>query len=79
MPVKNVTRDYPPTVMIHGTKDTDVPYQQSVMMAEQFKRHNVQHLMLSIEGGEHGLGGGDPKQIDDAYAKAFAFVDERLR
>jgi acetyl esterase/lipase len=79
MPVKNVTREYPPTVMIHGTADTDVPHEQSVMMAEQFKRHNVPHLMLSIEGGEHGFGGGDPKQIDQAYAKAFAFVHERLR
>jgi acetyl esterase/lipase len=78
MPVKNVTRDYPPTVMIHGTKDTDVPHEQSVMMAEQLKRHDVPHVMISIEGGEHGFGGGDPKQIDEAYTKAFAFVDEQL-
>ena len=27
MPVKNVTSDYPPTSLIHGTKDTDVPYE----------------------------------------------------
>jgi acetyl esterase/lipase len=79
MPVKNVTHEYPPTVMIHGTADTDVPHEQSVMMAEQFKRHDVPHLMISIEGGEHGFGGGDPKKIEEAYAKAFAFVDERLR
>lgn len=79
MPVKNVSARYPPTVMIHGTNDTDVPHEQSAMMAEQFKQHRVPHLLLSIPGGEHGLGGGDPKQIDAAYAKAFAFVDKRLR
>jgi acetyl esterase/lipase len=79
MPVKNVTREYPPTVMVHGTKDTDVPYEQSAMMAEELKRHEVPHLLLPIEGGEHGFGGGDPKQIDAAYATAFAFVDERLQ
>lgn len=78
MPVKNVTAEYPPTAMIHGTNDTDVPYEQSVMMAEQFKQHNVPHLFISIPGGEHGLGGGDPKLIDASYAKAFAFVDEHL-
>ena len=33
MPVKNVTADYPPTLLIHGTIDTDVPHEQSVMMA----------------------------------------------
>ena len=78
MPVKNVTAEYPPTVLIHGTNDTDVPYEQSAMMDEQFKQHDVPHLFISIPNGEHGLGGGDPKQIDAAYAKAFAFVDEHL-
>jgi acetyl esterase/lipase len=78
MPVKNVTPDYPPTVLLHGTADTDVPYEQSAMMADKFKRHNVHHLLLSIPEGEHGLGGADPKQIDAAYAKAFAFVGEHL-
>jgi len=78
-PVKNVTAEFPPTVLIHGTNDTDVPYEQSVMMAEQFKQHNVPHLLISIPDGEHGLGGGDPKLIDAAYAKAFAFVDEQMR
>ena len=79
MPVKNVTAEYPPTVLIHGTNDTDVPYEQSVLMAEQFKQHKVPHVLISIPNGEHGLRGGDPKLIDAAYAKAFAFVDERLK
>ncbi len=79
MPVKNVTAEYPPTVLVHGTNDTDVPYEQSVMMAEQFKRHDVPHQLIGIPGGEHGLGGGEPQLIEAAYATAFAFVDERLR
>ena len=79
MPVKNVTTEYPPTVLMHGTNDTDVPYEQSVMMAEQFKQHDVPHQLISIPGGEHGLDGGDPQLIEAAYATAFAFVDEHLR
>jgi acetyl esterase/lipase len=79
MPVKNVTAEYPPTVLIHGTSDTDVPYEQSVLMAEQFKQHKVPHVLISIPNGEHGLRGGDPKLIDAAYARAFKFVDERLK
>ena len=57
MPVKNVTEDYPPALLIHGTDDTDVPYEQSVMMVDQFKRHGVEHELITIHGGEHGLGG----------------------
>ena len=48
-------------------------------MAEQFKQHKVPHELISIPDGEHGLRGGDPKLIDAAYARAFAFVDERLK
>lgn len=79
MSVKNVTPDYPPTMMIHGTDDTDVPYEQSVMMAEQFKRHGVVHELVTIPNGEHGLGGGDPKRIDEAYESAFEFTQQHMK
>ena len=79
MSVKNVTADYPPTMLIHGTNDTDVPYEQSTMMAEQFKKHNVQHELVTIPNGEHGLGGGDPKLIDAAYVSAFEFIQRHMK
>ena len=67
MPVKNVTPEYPPTFLVHGTRDTDVPYKQSVMMAEQLKQHGVKHELASIAGGEHGprrrRSRGDPASI----------------
>lgn len=78
MPVKNVTSSYPPTLMIHGTEDTDVPYEQSAMMVEQFEAHGVEHELITIEGGEHGLGGGDPKEIDAAYDTAMAFINQHM-
>lgn len=78
MAVRNVTPDYPPTLLIHGTKDTDVPYEQSVMMAKQFEKHKVAHRLISIPGGEHGLGGGDPKLINDAYDAVMPFVNQKM-
>ncbi|MBP86283.1 MAG: hypothetical protein CMJ64_06160 [Planctomycetaceae bacterium] len=78
MPVKNVDGEYPPTVLIHGTRDTDVPYEQSVMMKEQFAKHRVRHELLSIPNGEHGLAGGDATLINAAYKQALAFADEYL-
>ncbi len=79
MPLKNVTADYPPTLMIHGTTDTDVPYEQSVLMAAEFKKYQVPHELVSIPNGEHGLAGGDAKLIDNAYSRAFAFLNEHLK
>jgi acetyl esterase/lipase len=79
MPVKNVTHDYPPTMLIHGTNDTDVPYEQSLMMAEEFKKHNVEHEFITIPGAEHGLRDGDPKLVDTAYDSAFKYIDHFMK
>lgn len=78
MPVKNVSREYPPTLLIHGDKDTDVPYEQSVLMAEQFKKSGVEHRLITLAGAEHGLAGGDPQAIDEAYRAAVEFLQEHL-
>jgi acetyl esterase/lipase len=78
MPIKNVTSQYPPTLLIHGTKDTDVPYEQSVLMADQFRRSGVDHAFITIPGAEHGLSGGDPQEVERAYQQAFRFVHQRM-
>lgn len=78
MPVRNVTRDYPPTFLIHGTEDTDVPHAQSVMMADQLRHHGVEHEFVSIAGGEHGLAGADTAEIEAVYGAALIFIDRHL-
>lgn len=78
MPVKNVTPDYPPTLLIHGQTDTDVPHEQSALMAAEFKRHGVRHRLISVPAAEHGLAGADPQQVDEAYRAAMAFLRQAL-
>ncbi len=78
MPLKNVTPVYPPTVLIHGTADTDVPFQQSQLMAQEFQRHGVAFQFHPIAKAEHGLTGGDRAEIEEAERKAFEFVKVRL-
>ena len=79
MPVRNVSAEYPPTLLIHGTEDTDVPYEQSLMMAEQLEKQGIEHRLIAIPGAEHGLGGGDPGQIDAAYDMALKFVNDHMK
>jgi len=78
MPVKNVTREYPPTALIHGTADTDVPFEQSRMMAKELLKYGVPFQFHQIAGAEHGLSGGDPAAIEEAQRKAFEFVKFHL-
>ncbi len=79
MPLRNVDAQYPPTLLIHGTHDTDVPYEQSELMARELKRNRVVHELVTIQGGEHGLAGGDPERIEKAYDTALEFVNRYLR
>lgn len=78
MPVKNVTPDFPPTMLIHGQQDTDVPHEQSVLMAEQFEKHGVVHRFLSIENADHGLRGISSEAKDRIYNEAFEFVQQYM-
>ena len=74
MAAKNISPKYPPTLMIHGTKDTDVPHEQSLIMTREFKKHGVAHRLISVKDGEHGLGGGRPEEIQAANAAILPFV-----
>jgi acetyl esterase/lipase len=58
-PVTWVTQDDPPILIIHGTKDPMVPYQQSVVFAEALKQAGVTVILQKIENGEHGGFGSD--------------------
>jgi acetyl esterase/lipase len=78
MPLVNVKADYPPTLLIHGDRDTDVPHEQSVLMAAELKKHGVAHKLLSLPGAEHGLAGIERAKSDDAYRAAAAFLREHL-
>jgi acetyl esterase/lipase len=78
-PVRNITRVYPPILMIHGTTDDDVPYELSAAMAKELERKNVPHELITVVGAGHGLAGGDPKMVEDAHKRAAAFILTHLR
>jgi len=54
-PVRNVSASYPPTILIHGTADTDVPFQESVNMKRKLAHFKVKHDFLRVPGGSHCL------------------------
>jgi acetyl esterase/lipase len=52
-PIHNVTRDFPPTLLLHGTNDTDVPYEQSVFMRAALIKEGVKTSLITIPNGDH--------------------------
>jgi acetyl esterase/lipase len=78
LPLYNVSTAYPPTILVHGAKDPDVPAEQSRLMAREFRKHRVKHEALILEGAEHSLRGIDPSRVKAAYQAAADFVARHL-
>lgn len=77
-PIRNLSPDYPPTLLLHGTADNDVPVEQSTAMARELKRHGVAHELITIEGGGHSLWGGDRELIDQAFERSLQYIRGHL-
>jgi len=79
-PLRNVTKDYPPTLLIHGDQDTDVPIEQSSLMATEFERLGVPHEFIRMVGRGHGFDGpvSDP-DIAAMFERVLGFLEQRLR
>jgi acetyl esterase/lipase len=77
-PVRNVTPTYPPTLLIHGTNDTDVPYEQSEMMDRELARKGVKHELITVPEGGHGLRGTDPAVVTGIHRRVLSFLADHL-
>ena len=79
-PVRNVTSDYPPTMLLHGDKDNDVPFGQSRQMYNELKRRCVECEFIPYLGGGHGfdeVGVKDPRFAAD-FDRVIAFLKQHL-
>lgn len=52
-PVKNVSAEFPPTLLLHGTMDEDVPYDQSVKMLEAINNAGAEGRLFTVPNGKH--------------------------
>ena len=57
-PVSYVNRGDSPFLIVHGTKDMAVPYNQSVILYSALKKVGVPSALLTVTGGGHGVRGG---------------------
>jgi acetyl esterase/lipase len=77
-PVRNVTREHPPTRLVHGTADTDVPYEQSKLMAKALGGAGVAHQLVTVPEGGHGIGNISADERARIYGEAAAFLKQHV-
>jgi len=72
-PIQNVGPDYPPTLLLHGDQDTDVPYQQSVMMSEALTERGIENKLVTMHNRGHGFD-GDAGVLQAAIREVIDFL-----
>lgn len=79
-PLRNITGSYPPTLLLHGDKDTDVPFQQSEEMFMELKRHGVECEFIRVQGGSHAFdeAGLQSPQVSADFDRVIEFLKKHL-
>ena len=86
-----VTASYPPTFLLHGDQDTDVPFLMSQRMADSLKRHGVEYHFYRMKGFNHlfdvypdalppkghAIGLRNP-QVRSAFDEVMIFLKHRI-
>ena len=78
-PVRNVTRDHPPTLLLHGDADTDIDVAQSEAMQRTFAHHGVRHAFVRrAEWGHAFLYMPNDPTAAAAFEQIGAFLDAHV-
>ncbi len=74
--VRHVHADMPPYLLIHGTRDFGVPFEQSVSLQQAMNKIGADCTLLPVIGGGHG--NWTPQQWNEANEAALAWLDKHL-
>jgi len=77
-PISNIDSKYPPTFLLHGSEDTDVPVEQSKNMYSALLDMNIKTQIYIQQNGEHGF---DRmwKNTPDEFGRVVCFLKETFK
>jgi acetyl esterase/lipase len=75
-PLNWVTPAAAPTLLLHGTEDKYVAYEQAVWMRDRLQSCGVEVELLTLTGAGHGFKGDDAKKAEGAM---MAFFEKHLK
>ena len=77
-PIAAVHRGMPPFLVIHGTKDDQVSFEQSTAFCAAIRKHGTPCQLIAIEGGGHGMSGWRAAQMQHWQPETIAWLRETL-
>lgn len=77
-PLTHVRPGLPPFLLVHGTADQLVPYEQSVNFLARLKAAKVPAELITVQNGRHGMAAWDQLGSDYA-AQVVAWLNKTLK
>ena len=74
-PILNINSQYPPTFLLHGSEDTDVPVEQSKNMYSALTNMNIKTQIYIQQNGEHGFD-GTWQNTPEEFGRVVCFLKE---
>jgi dipeptidyl aminopeptidase/acylaminoacyl peptidase len=68
-PARWVQKEMPAYLLIHGTRDFAVPFEQSERMKEAMDKAGARCELIRVEGGGHGYGAWDRESSMSGYRR----------
>lgn len=69
----HVSKDDPPFMLLHGTNDNVVPFNQSELLHEALRKGGVESMLVPVEGAGHGF------RTNEVAQRLRQFFDKHLR
>lgn len=66
-----------PVLLLHATKDQNVPFEHGKLMARALRRYDKEHEFVVLKGAEHVLRRAEDRR--QYLSKARAFIDKHLK
>jgi acetyl esterase/lipase len=76
-PALYVSKSSAPMLIVHGTADPLVPFDQSMELRDALKKAKVDVTLLRLEGGNHGF--SEPAQFKKAWDESISYLVARLK
>jgi len=78
-PIHAFHKGMPPFLAIHGTRDDQVPYEQSTMTCDALRKLGVACDIITVEGGGHGMGGWKDADQQHCKLEMIAWLKKTLK
>lgn len=75
-PLNWITPDSAPALAIHGTRDANVPFEQSVWLVERMRSMGIAAELETLAEAGHGFKGADAER---AFARTLDFLNRKLK